>query len=80
MTMQTFERADMIINEMNGIIRILDNMPDEISPEFTLELRLRHPNDSITDYLCDISYEFYDIVRRSYRDRLKTLQEELENL
>ena len=49
MTIQTFERADMIINEMNGIIRILDNMPDEISPECTLELRLRYPNDSNTD-------------------------------
>ena len=80
MTMQTFERADAIINEMNRIIGILDEMPDEISPECTLELRLRYPNDSNTDYLCDISYEFYDIIRQSYRDRLKTLQEELESL
>ena len=80
MTMQTFERANVIIKEMNEIIGILDKMHDEISPECTLELQLRYPNDSNTDYLCDISYEFYDIVRQSYRDRLKTLREELESL
>ena len=34
MTMQTFERADMIIKEMNRIIGILDKMLNEISPEY----------------------------------------------